>query len=266
MSDLFKVPVIEYWLENAWIDSAGNPCDQATPGARFKDRYRVRKGTPGAKIVRKKSSKWYARVNGKPVPLSANKEAARIMLGERFKKAELHKAGASDPFEEHKQKPLLEHLDDYRRYLEAEGNCAAHVRKTCSQIKATIDGCGFVFTPDLAPEKVTEFLHGLRRNPPRPELPIGTELFTPREMVAALGGVRPPQLARLIRREGLTVIGDGKKPPLPAGNGRNDAGSGLPGNQHHHEQPLPDCDEMFPPAGSIEPSELTETGWHRSPG
>src|ERR1700689_5459572 len=113
MSDLFKVPVIEYWLENAWIDADGTPCDQATPGARFKERYRVHKGTPGAKIVRKKSSKWYARVNGKPIPLSTNKEASRIMLGEQIKRAELHKAGASDPFEDHNKMPLADHLATY---------------------------------------------------------------------------------------------------------------------------------------------------------
>ena len=34
MSDLFKVPIVSYWLQNAWIDAAGNPCEKGTPGAR----------------------------------------------------------------------------------------------------------------------------------------------------------------------------------------------------------------------------------------
>ena len=216
MSDLFKIPVTQYWLHDCWIDSDGNPCDQAAPGARYKRAFRVTKATPGAKIVRMKSTKWYGRVNGKPVPLSVNKEAARIMLGELLKKTELHKAGAGDPFEDQKQKPLREHLDDYRRYLEAEGNCGAYVQRTIAQITAILDGCGFAFTTDLAAEKVTEFLHRLRRDPPRPALPAGQELFTPREMIAALGGIRPPRLAKLIRREGLAVTsGNGKKRRYP---------------------------------------------------
>ena len=63
MSDLFKVPVTQYWLYDCWIDADGNACDEAMPGARFKDAFRVRKGTPSAKIVRTKSTKWYGRVN-----------------------------------------------------------------------------------------------------------------------------------------------------------------------------------------------------------
>ncbi len=216
MADLFKIPVTQYWLYNCWLDADGNPCAEGNPGARFKERFRVSKGTPGAKIVRIKSAKWYARIGGKRMPLSANKGAARIMLGERMKKVEMHKAGAIDPFEDQKQKPLREHLDDYHRYLEAEGNCAAYVRKTRAQITAFLEGCGFVFTTDLSAEKVTEFLHRLRQDPPRPDLPAGQELFTPREMIIALGGIRPPRLAKLIRREGLTVTtGNGKKRRYP---------------------------------------------------
>ena len=216
MSDLFKVPITQYWLYDCWLGADGKPCDESTRGARHKGAVRVTKATPGAKIVRTKSTKWYGRVNGIRVPLSANKEAARIMLGERLKKTELHKAGAGDPFEDQKQKPLREHLDDYRRYLEAEGNCAAYVGKTFAQITAILEGCGFAFTTDLAAENVTEFLHGLRQDPPRPTLPTGQELFTPREMITALGGIRPPRLARLIRREGLTVTaGNGKKRRYP---------------------------------------------------
>ena len=67
-------------------------------------------------------------LNGKAIPLSANKEAARIKLGDCLEKTEMNKAGAGDPFEAQKQKPLREHLDDFRRYLEAEGNCGL-----CSQ-------------------------------------------------------------------------------------------------------------------------------------
>jgi len=146
-----------------------------------------------------------------PKPLATDKTAAQQMLAELVRKAELGKAGLLDPFEAHRRRPLSEHLDDYRRYLEADGNTADYVGKTCSRIQAIIDGCAFAFIADITPEKVTEFLHGLRRDPPRPALPPGQEWLTPRELVAALGGVRPPQLARLLRREGLAVAGGNGK-------------------------------------------------------
>jgi hypothetical protein len=75
--------------------------------------------------------------------------------------------------------------------------------------------CRFVFISDLTSEKMVELLHDLRRDPPRPELPPGQASFTPRELVAALGGIRPPQLARLLKREGLAVEGKGKARRYP---------------------------------------------------
>src|SRR5262249_33275459 len=119
-------------------------------------------------------------------------------------------ANLGDPFEEHHRRPLLEHLEDYRRYLLADGCCAAHVAKTCARVRGVLKGTGLVFATDLRPEPVVEFLHTLRCDPPKPELPTGKEWFTPAELVRAMGGKRPPQLARLLRREGLATIGGGR--------------------------------------------------------
>jgi hypothetical protein len=33
MSDLFKVPITQYWLYDCWLDGDGNPCGEHTPGA-----------------------------------------------------------------------------------------------------------------------------------------------------------------------------------------------------------------------------------------
>jgi integrase len=216
-SNLFKITVVQHWLYDCWIDRKGVPCAKNTPGARFVKQRRVKPGTPGAKKVKKKSAKWYGRVPGstKPLPLSKNKVAAQQILAGLVKKAELRKAGISDPFEGHRTRALAEHLDDYRRYLEAEGRCMEHVAKACARIRAILDGCGFLFIPDITPEKVAEFLHGLRRDPARPALPVGQDWFTPRELVTALGGIRPPRLARMMRREGLSVAGQGKARRYP---------------------------------------------------
>jgi hypothetical protein len=72
----------------------------------------VKHGTKGAKKAKQKSKKWYARVPGNPnpVPLSANKVAAQQMLAALLNKVELGKVGIHDPYEEHRKRPLAEHL------------------------------------------------------------------------------------------------------------------------------------------------------------
>jgi integrase/recombinase XerC len=137
------------------------------------------------------------------------------MLAEMVKKSELAKVGVRDPFEAHTGRPLAEHLDDYKRFLEAEGNTAGYVAQTCSRIRTILSGCRFAFVRDLDAGKVSEFLHSLRRDPARPELSADQDRFTKRELVEALGGRTPAQLARLMRREGLTAAGNGKARRYP---------------------------------------------------
>src|SRR3954454_8992453 len=100
---LFRVTIVQYWLRNAYVGRDGLPCSADAPDAVFVAARRVKKGCPGAELVRRKSKKWYARVknNGvtKPVPLSANKVAARQMLAALERKEELRRAGVCDPFE-----------------------------------------------------------------------------------------------------------------------------------------------------------------------
>ena len=158
MSDLFKIPVTQYWLYDCWIDTDGNPCNEGAPGARFKKSHRVRKGVAGSQPTKTLSRKWYARIGGKPVALSPNKGAARIMLGERLKKAELRKAGAGDAFEEHRERPLTEHLADFRAALLAENNTEKHAITTVTRGTKLFAGCQFVFMGDLQASRVAEWL------------------------------------------------------------------------------------------------------------
>src|SRR4051794_25176540 len=81
----------------------------------------VPKGTAGASRVNEKSAKWYGRVPGaaSPVPLCANKAAAQMMLAELVKKAELAKVGITDPYEPHRNRPLVEHLAEWEASLRA---------------------------------------------------------------------------------------------------------------------------------------------------
>src|SRR6266849_985087 len=206
MASLYKPTVTTYQLPDG---------KHRTP-----DGKRVTKDTPGAVKVSRKSEIWYGKYKAadrrfRKVTLCTDKTASKQMLAKLVVDAKMARLDMTDPFEEHRNRPLAEHLNDYGRYLEAEDNCHEYVAKTCARIRAVLDGCQFVFIADVAAEKVAEFLHGLRRDPPRPALLPGQEWFTPRELVAVLNGTRPRQLARLLRRERLTAKGNGKARKYP---------------------------------------------------
>jgi hypothetical protein len=139
------------------------------------------------------------------------------MLAALVRKAELGKAGVSDPFEAHRQRPLREHLDDYGRHLSARGDTAGHVARTCTRVRAVLDGTRAVFVGDLSASAVAEYLAELRRDPPRPELPQTGRpggAFSKRELAAALG-VRPHCIPGLVKRHRLAASGNGKARLFP---------------------------------------------------
>src|SRR5690242_17752271 len=119
MASVFKKSVVRY------LDAAGK---------------QVPKGTPGAHKHKEKSTKWYGRVPGapRPVPLSANKKVAGMMLNDLIKKAENAKLGIGDPFEKHHRRPLVEHLDDYRGVLKATGCGARYIRDTLAAVERIV--------------------------------------------------------------------------------------------------------------------------------
>src|SRR6266852_4229352 len=98
---------------------------QKTVVYRTRDGKACRSGTPGGKPHVIESKKWYGEYQGpdkKPVrrPLSENKEIARRMLAKLAGDAVEASVGLGDPFAEHRERPLLVHLEDFRRYLAAK--------------------------------------------------------------------------------------------------------------------------------------------------
>jgi integrase len=215
-SNLFKVTVIQYWLHDAWISPEGVPCPKDTPGARFVKTRKVKKGILGAKKVKKKSSKWYGRAPGnrKPVPLSTNKVAAQQILAELVKKAELGRAGISDPFEAHRKRPLTEHLADYRRELEARDNDPRYVTLVHSRLMALCKGCGFHLVNDLSASRAMDWLCQQRRNECAPELPAGQEQFTRSEAAKTLG-MSATAFRDAVKRLSLPASGKGRARRYP---------------------------------------------------
>jgi excisionase family DNA binding protein len=158
-----------------------------------------------------KTSKWYGRyVDGagrlQRVPLSESKDTARRMLAKLAGDAQLASVGIVDPFAEHRRRLLVDHLEDFGRYLRDKGNTADHVSKTVSRCRAVIEGCKFLYSDDLQPSAVVAFVAGLRDKDRRPELPPGLEFFTFREAAEILG-VRVDSVWRMIKRGQLQCRG-----------------------------------------------------------
>src|SRR5215831_21449 len=83
---------------------------------------------------------------------------------ELAKKAELAKAGISDPFEQHRKRPLLEQLADFEAALLAKGDTPKQAGQVASRARRVLAGCGFVFTGDLSGSRVMEYLAALRES------------------------------------------------------------------------------------------------------
>jgi hypothetical protein len=123
MPNVFKVTVVQYWLFDAWLSPEGVPCSRTHRG-KVREVPQGEGRDPGEEgeeevqqVVRPRA--W---PNETRAPV-ANKVAAQQLLAALVKKAELGRAGILDPFEEHRKRPLAEHLaEQLRRGLEARGN------------------------------------------------------------------------------------------------------------------------------------------------
>ena len=128
----------------------------------------VPKGTPGARRVREKSKTFWGRVpdaNGKvrSVALCDDAEAAETMLSEMKQRAKRIARGDIDPFEDHRSRPVAEHVEDFRSLLESKGNTAAHVTLTIQRLSAVVDGCKFKKLSDLNAGRVAGWLADRRK-------------------------------------------------------------------------------------------------------
>jgi site-specific recombinase XerD len=117
--------------------------------------------------VRANSRKWWGRFKDhdrreKRIPLAADKGAAQAMLNELVRKVERGIAGLEDPFDTHRNRPLSEHVADFKTHLISKGNTAKHARITSYRITAVITGCKSTRIADVSASRVQEHLAGLR--------------------------------------------------------------------------------------------------------
>jgi integrase len=133
---------------------------------------RVKKDTPGARKVQEKSKKWYGDykdANGitRRVPLKTDKAASQAKLNELVRNEERRSAGLFDPYEEHRRRPLTEHIDEYEEFLNSKGNSEQHVGQTIARIRKLATACKFRSLPDIDAPKIANWLARRRKKSAR---------------------------------------------------------------------------------------------------
>lgn len=167
----------------------------------------------------KPAKKWYGQYADaagvtRRVPLSGNKEAARQMLAEAVKTAELEKAGVRDPFAQHRAKSLAAHLTDWERSLAANGRGSVYISQKVKRARTLVAASGVTTLSDLTADRVELALADLRTaDVSRPVVPNQPE-FTKAEAATVLG-VSAVAFQALMRRHRLTGCGSGKARRYP---------------------------------------------------
>jgi excisionase family DNA binding protein len=192
VADVFKKQIVRYY----------------TP-----DGKRCAADAPVASRTVELSRNWYGTVNGKAVPLCRDKGAAQKLLNKLLTDTTLRAHGVGDPYAQHRQRPLADHLKDFRTALEAKGNTPAYVALVLGRLEALAAGCGWRMLDDLSASQAEEWLATLKGQAP-PELPADVPEYTPRE-TAKLLGVSGAAVRDAIKRHGLEAAGKGKKRRLP---------------------------------------------------
>jgi excisionase family DNA binding protein len=228
MSSLYKPLIVEYRLPDG---------SYRTP-----DGKRVTKDTPNAVKSSRRSPKWYGRYTdgaGRPCrePLSESKETSRRMLAKIAGDAQLESVGIGDRYAKHRARPLLEHLEDFRRYLAAKGNVPKYVANTYRQARAVTEACKFRWMDDIEESAVVEFLATLRQ-PKSLGVPDSSQKLFTAEEVATLVNVKPETVDRMARRRLLPCQGSGrlrrfKRKDVEALIERHERGAGVATSNHY---------------------------------
>jgi integrase len=108
------------------------------------------------------SKKWYADIGGKRIALAEDRSAAKVLLGRLTQKAELAGVGVVDPHEEHRLRPLAEHVTEWEATLKAKNRDSEYVELKLNRVREIIRECKFLMPDDLDATRLELFLGALR--------------------------------------------------------------------------------------------------------
>ena len=126
--------------------------------------------------VKSKSRKWWGRFTDalgreKRIPLCTDKQAALAMLKEEVQKVDRQRAGLEDPVDDQMQRPIKEHVADFRRHQESKDNTPEYIDELIIKIERFVKECRWRRVVHITASDVESFLGDLRS---REELSIQT--------------------------------------------------------------------------------------------
>ncbi len=117
----------------------------------------------GRECVQVERPEWYIRYkdhNGKWQEEKAytDKDASQKKAVEIQQRVDRKLSGHADPFEDHHRRPLIEHVDDFDKFLCAKGTSTDYHGDTLARLHRTIKGCGFERIADLSASAFVSWL------------------------------------------------------------------------------------------------------------
>ena len=130
----------------------------------FRQRYTFK--DKNGKTIRKHSKNWYidykaADGTRKRVKGFKDKQATSQLAAKLEKESELAQAGVVDRYKKHRQTPLSEHLEDFRKSL---GDTTKHARQTEKSVKTVFEACRFRTWTDIQASAFFNHLNKLKTN------------------------------------------------------------------------------------------------------
>lgn len=138
---------------------------------RYVDRsgQRVAKDTKGARRIREESDKWYGCwKEGKRkvmVPLATDKQAAQTMLADMIRQRERGEAGMVNPYREHLERALSEHVADYLAVVRSTTRSEQHQKETARILNLFVRDSGATRLKDVTADRVATYLSRLTSGP-----------------------------------------------------------------------------------------------------
>jgi integrase len=148
MAFLRKIPVVHY------VDGNGKRVSRNTPGA-------IRRET--------ESKKWYIcyRINGrqKQVPAYRDKQASMSKMNNLVKAMERGEAGLTDPFKQHLDRAVVEHLEEYLPILRKRVRDDKYYSETERILRKTLTTVNAMVLSDLTADAVEKYLTSMDAAP-----------------------------------------------------------------------------------------------------
>ncbi len=91
-----------------------------------------------------------------------DKVATQQLAAELERDAEWQRAGLINRFAEHRKRALAEHVAEWQENLVSKGCTGKHAGQSANRVRRVLDGCTFVFWPNVSASHVQAFLAGLR--------------------------------------------------------------------------------------------------------